>query len=151
MCVDELGNKPKFYQDYVKEVQRIIVLNAQAEFESLWKLREDTGITFTELSDKLSLSINKLGDELANSKELWNDDIAFRNAVLLDSLPNLLLEEIGIDNILKRVPEAYLKALFATRLASRFVYSRGIDSNPAKFLEFISSIRKEYVSRGILK
>ncbi|CAH2352030.1 NAD-specific glutamate dehydrogenase [[Candida] railenensis] len=152
MCVDpDTGAKPQFYQDYVKEVQRVVVSNAQAEFESLWALKEATGITFTELSDKLSVTINKLADELANSHELWNDDIDFRNAVLLDSLPPLLLREIGIANILSRVPEAYLKALFATHLASRFVYSRGIDSNPAKFLEFISSIRKEYVKKSILK
>jgi len=152
MCVDSnTQKKPEFYQNYVKEVQRVVVSNAEAEFEALWKLKEETGITFTELSDKLSVSINKLGDELANSKELWNDDIEFRNAVLLDSLPPLLLEEIGIENVLARVPEAYLRALFATHLASRFVYTRGIDSNPAKFLEFISSTRKEYVKKGLLK
>ncbi|KAK6464753.1 NAD-specific glutamate dehydrogenase [Scheffersomyces coipomensis] len=152
MCVDSTTHeKPKFYQDYVKEVQRVVVANAEDEFEALWKLHEETGTSFTELSDNLSVSINRLGDELANSKELWNDDIDFRNAVLLDSLPPLLLSVIGIDSVLTRVPEAYLRALFATHLASRFVYTRGIDSNPAKFLEFISSIRKEYVKKGLLK
>lgn len=151
MCVDsKTGAVPQFYQDYVKQVQKIIAYNAEWEFELLWNLRKATGITFTELSDKLSVTINKLGDELAESKELWNDDKEFRNAVLLDSLPPLLLKEIGIDNILERVPESYLKALFACHLASRFVYTRGIDSNPAKFLEFISSIRKEYMKKGIL-
>lgn len=151
MCVDsKTGAVPQFYQDYVKQVQKIIANNAEWEFELLWNLRKTTGVTFTELSDKLSVTINKLGDELAESKELWNDDKEFRNAVLLDSLPPLLLKEIGIDNILERVPESYLKALFACHLASRFVYTRGIESNPAKFLEFISSIRKEYMKKGIL-
>ena len=78
----------------------------------MWKLKAETGTPFTILSDKLSVAINKLGDELANSKELWNDDIEFRNAVLLDSLPPLLLEKVGIENVLSRVPEAYLKAIF---------------------------------------
>lgn len=152
MCVDSVtGNKPQFYEDYVKQVQKVIVKNAESEFEALWALKQETGISFTELSDRLSVAINRLGDELANSKELWNDDVDFRNAVLLDSLPPLLLGAIGIDNVLVRVPEAYLKALFATNLASRFVYSRGIDSNPARFLEFISSIRKEYIKKGLLK
>lgn len=150
MCVGQDGSVPKFYQEYVKQVQKIIVNNAQLEFQSLWALKQSTGITFTELSDKLSVTINKLADELANSNELWNDDKKFRNAVLLDSLPDLLLNEIGIEKILLRVPETYLKALFACHLASRFVYSRGIDSNPAKFLEFISSIRKDFVSKGYL-
>lgn len=152
MCVDEkTGAKPKLYQDYVKNCQRIIVKNAQSEFQSLWDLKKVTGVPITELSDKLSVTINRLADELANSKELWNDDVEFRNAVLLDSLPSLLLDVIGIDQILLRVPQPYLKALFATHLASTFVYSRGIDSNPAKFLEFISSIRKQYVQKGLLK
>lgn len=151
MCVDaKTGEKPAFYAAYVKEVQRIINANAEAEFELLWALKKETGELITELSDKLSVTINKLGDELANSKELWNDDKEFRNAVLLDLLPPLLLKEVGIDSILARVPEAYLKALFATHLASSFVYSRGIDSNPAKFLEFISSLRKGYTQKGLL-
>ncbi|KAG7191615.1 NAD-dependent glutamate dehydrogenase [Scheffersomyces spartinae] len=151
MCVDSVtGEKPQFYTEYVKQVQQKIVANAQAEFESLWALNQLSGTPITLLSDKLSISINKLGDELANSKELWNDDVGFRNAVLLDSLPKLLLDVVGIDNILQRVPEAYLRAIFATRLASSFVYTRGIDANPAKFLEFISSIRKDYIQRGLL-
>lgn len=150
MCVGTDGVKPQFYVDYVREVQRKVVENANNEFEALWALRASTGEPITELSDKLSKGINKLADELANSKELWNDDQEFRNAVLVDALPPLLLNSIGIADILKRVPETYLRALFATRLASQFVYSRGIDSNPAKFLEFISLIRKDFVARKLL-
>lgn len=151
MCVNaETGEKPQFYQDYVKEVQAKIVKNAENEFGALWKLKEDTGLTLTELSDQLSLAINKLADELASSHELWNDDKVFRNAVLFDALPPLLIKAIGIENIISRVPEAYLKAIFATHLASQFVYSRGIDSNPARFLEFISQIRKRYTEAGLL-
>lgn len=150
MCVGSSGAKPQFYEDYVKDVQDKIVANAQAEFEVLWALKKETGTPITVLSDQLSLAINKLADELANSKELWNDDVEFRNAVLVDSLPPLLLKAVGIEKIVLRVPEAYLRALFATHLASRFVYTRGIDSNPAKFLEFISSTRREFVKKGIL-
>lgn len=150
MCIDSSGVKPKFYEEYVKNVQRVVVANAESEFEALWNLKKQTGQPITELSDQLSKAINKLADELANSKELWNDDQEFRNAVLVDSLPAILLKAIGIKLILERVPETYLRALFATRLASRFVYTRGIDSNPAKFLEFISLIRKEFVSKQLL-
>ncbi|CDK25964.1 unnamed protein product [Kuraishia capsulata CBS 1993] len=151
MCVDEeTGAKPQFYQDYVKQVQQIIIHNAHKEFEMLWKLKQDSTKTYSELSDDLSLAINQLGDDLASSKELWEDDIGFRNAVLIDSLPSLLLHEIGITNILERVPKEYLRAIFATRLASEFVYTRGIDANPAKFLEFISSLRKRFSEEKIL-
>lgn len=150
MCVGHDGVKPKFYEDYVKNVQKVIVTNAENEFEALWRLNKDTGEPITELSDQLSKAINKLADELANSRELWNDDQDFRNAVLKDSLPELLLTSIGIDNILARVPETYLRALFATHLAALFVYSRGIDSNAARFLEFISLLRKKFVAKKLL-
>lgn len=152
MCVDAISDaKPVFYQNYVKEVQSIIIRNAQLEFEALWKLKQETGLTYTELSDKLSLAINTLSDELASSKELWNEDKEFRNAVLLDALPDLLLKNVGMEDILSRVPDTYLRALFATHLAASFVYSRGIDANPAKFLEFIASIRREYISKKYLQ
>ncbi|KAH3669415.1 hypothetical protein OGAPHI_001536 [Ogataea philodendri] len=147
MCVDEATHQvPEFYKQYVKEVQQIVVRNAQNEFELLWSLREQTSKPLSVLSDELSVAINKLADELASSKELWDDDVKFRNDVLVDALPRLLLSEIGIDNILQRVPKAYLRAIFATRLASEFVYTRGIDSNPARFLEFISSLKRRFES-----
>ena len=143
MCMDpKTKTLPTFYQNYVKEVQSIIIRNAENEFNMLWKLRDETNKKFADLSDELSLAINKLGDELSSSKELWSDDIEFRNTVLKSALPKLLLNEIGLENVLTRVPEAYLKAIFATKLASEFVYTRGIDANPAKFLEFVSSLKK---------
>ncbi|GMG60174.1 unnamed protein product [Ambrosiozyma monospora] len=145
MCVDEITHeKPEFYKSYVKEVQSIVVRNAKNEFGMLWKLKEETGKPFSVLSDDLSVAINKLADELSSSKELWNDDVTFRNNVLKDALPKLLLNEIGIDGILKNVPTAYLRAIFATRLASEFVYTRGIDANPAKFLEYISTLKRKF-------
>lgn len=144
MCMNtETGELPEFYKSYVKQVQEIIVKNADNEFQTLWKLKEETGKTFSTLSDEVSIAINKLSDELSSSKELWDDDIKFRNAVLQKALPSLLLKEIGLDVILKRVPLAYLKAIFATKLASEFVYTRGVDANPAKFLEFVAGIKKE--------
>lgn len=144
MCIDEKTHEPPaFYKSYVKQVQEIVVRNAKLEFNLLWKLKQETGKTFSELSDDLSVAINKLGDELGSSKELWDDDVKFRNQVLTDAVPKLLLDAVGIDHLLERVPEAYLRALFATRLSSEFVYSRGIDTNPARFLEFISSLKRK--------
>ncbi|ODV87255.1 hypothetical protein CANARDRAFT_194948 [[Candida] arabinofermentans NRRL YB-2248] len=148
MCVDEeTGSVPEFYKRYVKEVQSIVVRNAKNEFEMLWTLKESTGKPFSILSDELSVSINKLADELSSSKELWNDDVEFRNNVLIDALPQVLLYQININDILERVPIAYLRAIFATRLASEFVYTKGIDTNPAKFLEFISSLKKRFLQK----
>lgn len=144
MCMDPNTKElPAFYKEYVKEVQATIVKNAYNEFNMLWKLKDETKKSFADLSDELSVAINKLADELSSSKELWEDDLEFRNIVLTNALPSLLLKEIGLENIVKRVPEAYLKAIFATKLASEFVYTRGTDPNPAKFLEFVSSLKRK--------
>lgn len=143
MCMDPTTKElPSFYKKYVKEVQEIIVKNADNEFNMLWKLKKESGKTYAELSDELSVAINKLGDELASSKELW-EDATFRNGVLSMALPSLLLAEIGLDSILQRVPLAYLKAIFATKLASEFVYTKGIDANPARFLEFVAGLKRK--------
>ncbi|ODV61027.1 glutamate dehydrogenase (NAD(+)) [Ascoidea rubescens DSM 1968] len=151
MCANSEGKVPEFYKEYVENIQKVVINNANLEFDMLWKLKQETGKTFSELSDDLSIAINKLGDDLAASKELWDEDTPFRNAVLIDAFPRILLTKAGgIEGILSRVPEAYLKAIFATHLSSQYVYSRGIDSNPARFLEYISSLRKQYIKEGIL-
>ncbi|GMM33122.1 glutamate dehydrogenase (NAD(+)) [Saccharomycopsis crataegensis] len=153
MCIAQgAAEPPKFYQDYVKEVQRIIQRNARLEFHALWKLREETGKPFSELSDELSFAINELADALAESDSLWAEDLSFRDAVLNDALPALLLNEVpgGVEGVVKRVPEAYMRRVFSTQVAGEYVYTKGPGGNPAKFLEFISGLRKKFVKEGLV-
>jgi len=132
MCVHEDGTVPQFYKDYVKEVQETIKRNAALEFEAIWREHQQTGIPRSTLSDTLSIAITKLDEELQNT-DLWkNTDL--RRHVLHDALPKLLLEKIGLDTIIKRVPDNYLRAIFGSYLASRFVYEHG--SNPSQFAFF---------------
>lgn len=149
MCVAEDGTVPEFYQAYVKQVQEIIKENATLEFEAIWREHEQTGVLRSVLSDRLSVAITKLDEELQQT-ELWHN-IALRRSVLSDALPSLLLAKIGLDNILERVcynlfvslrdiltilkvPESYLRAIFGSHLASRFVYEFG--NNPSQFSFF---------------
>ena len=53
------------------------------------------------LSDRLSLAITKLDEELQMT-ELW-DNVALRRSVLGDALPRRLLAKIGLETILERV------------------------------------------------
>lgn len=129
MCVDAKGNVPEFYQAYVKEVQKKIQENARLEFEAIWREHEQTGIPRSVLSDKLSLAITSLDEDLQHS-ELWENE-QLRRSVLADALPNLLIEKIGLDTIIERVPDSYLRAIFGSYLASRFVYEFG--SSPSQF------------------
>lgn len=104
MCVQPDGTVPQFYQDYVKQVQKIIQENARLEFEAIWREHEETGIARSLLSDRLSLAITKMDEELQGT-ELW-DNVELRKSVLEDALPNLLLREIGLPKILQRVSDS---------------------------------------------
>ncbi|KAH8704732.1 putative NAD dependent glutamate dehydrogenase [Talaromyces proteolyticus] len=101
MCVHEDGTVPEFYQTYVKEVQEVIKNNATLEFEAIWREHEHTGLLRSVLSDRLSLAITNLDEELQKTS-LW-DNIELRQTVLLKALPRLLLEKVGLDTILTRV------------------------------------------------
>ncbi|KAJ5138923.1 uncharacterized protein N7515_003771 [Penicillium bovifimosum] len=136
MCIREDGTVPDFYQAYVKEVQQIIQSNAALEFEAIWREHEQTGILRSSLSDRLSLAITKLDEELQMT-ELW-DNVALRRSVLGDALPRRLLDKIGLETILERVPENYLRAIFGSYLASRFVYEYGNQPSQFSFFDFMT-------------
>lgn len=132
MCVGADGKPPAFYQAYVKAVQETIKENARLEFEAIWREHEETKIPRSTLSDTLSIAITKLDEELQKT-DLWKNE-KLRRSVLADALPNLLIEKIGLDLIIERVPDNYLRAIFGSYLASRFVYEVG--AAPSQFAFF---------------
>ncbi|PHH83436.1 hypothetical protein CDD82_1090 [Ophiocordyceps australis] len=137
MCVDaNTGEAPEFYQAYVREVQAKIRDNARLEFEAIWREHEATGIARSVLSDKLSFAIVKLDEELQQS-DLWKNE-TIRYSVLRDALPGLLLQKIGLETIVSRVPENYLRSIFGSYLASRFVYEFGSEPSQFAFYDFMS-------------
>lgn len=132
MCVGG-GNVPEFYANYVEEVQKTIQHNARLEFEALWHEHEVTGKAISILSDELSLAITKLDEELQET-ELWKN-IQLRNSVLQEALPKCLVKVAGLDEILKRVPINYLRSIFGSYLASRFIYEYGCNSSQFAFFD----------------
>lgn len=136
MCVGSDGKPPEFYQAYVKEVQAKIQDNARLEFEAIWREHKQTKIPRSTLSDTLSVAITKLDEELQKT-DLWKDE-KLRRSVLKDALPRLLLEKIGLDLIIERVPDNYLRAIFGSYLASRFVYEFGSSPSQFAFFDFMS-------------
>ena len=101
MCVGADGKVPDFYRAYVKEVQEVIKRNAELEFEAIWREHDETDVLRSVLSDRLSVAITKLDEELQNT-QLW-DNATLRKSILADALPKLLLDKVGLDTILKRV------------------------------------------------
>ncbi|KAK4650302.1 NAD-dependent glutamate dehydrogenase [Podospora pseudocomata] len=136
MCVDKKGNAPEFYKAYVKAVQEKIQENARLEFEAIWAEHQKTKVPRSILSDKLSQAITSLDEQLQHS-DLWENE-ALRNSVLADALPNLLIEKIGLETIIKRVPDSYLRAIFGSYVASRFVYEFGSGAGQFAFYDFMS-------------
>ncbi|KAI0841452.1 NAD-specific glutamate dehydrogenase [Hypoxylon sp. FL0890] len=136
MCINEKGEAPEFYKEYVKQVQATIRENARLEFEAIWREHEQTGVPRSVLSDTLSLAITTLDEELQKS-DLWENP-KIRRAVLADGLPKLLIDKIGLDTIISRVPDSYLRAIFGSYLASRFVYEFGSNPSQFAFYDFMS-------------
>lgn len=130
------GIVPEFYNNYVKDVHRIIESNATLEFECLWKEANRLNIPISILSDKLSIAINKLNEELQNTSLYQNEDL--RRCVLNEALPDLLTKKLGLETILKKVPDNYLKSFFGCFLASRFIYKYGINPSQFAFFEFMA-------------
>ncbi|KAJ0135200.1 Uncharacterized protein HZ326_21764 [Fusarium oxysporum f. sp. albedinis] len=133
MCVSADGKAPQFYKDFIKQVQLKIQENARLEFEAIWREHDKTGIARSILSDKLSVAIIDLDEKLQHSN-LW-DDGKVRLSVLKDALPGLLLRKIGLETMVSRIPESYLRSIFGSHLASRFVYEFG--SSPSQFAFYV--------------
>ncbi|KAI8619010.1 Glutamate/Leucine/Phenylalanine/Valine dehydrogenase-domain-containing protein [Chytriomyces sp. MP71] len=129
------GVIPEFYAAYVKSVQEFIESAARLEFEALWREGEKTKVPRSVLSDQLSLGIVKLNEELQTTT-LW-DNVPLRRLILEEAFPKLLLDKLGLDTLLSRVPEPYVKAIFGCYLASRFVYQYGSTPSQFAFFEFL--------------
>lgn len=115
------GKPSEFYRSYVKDIQEKISENAASEFHCLWK--EHTRLSGskprTVISDELSSTLNNLQAELESS-DLF-DDIPSRKGVMRKAIPKTLVEKVGLDELLKRLPEPYQRAIFSSWAASRFV------------------------------
>lgn len=135
MCVKN-DVVPGFYSRYVENVQQIIEINAHLEFEAIWREHARTKKPRCVLSDEISLEIIKLDEELQKTS-LW-DNISLRKTIMQEALPKTLLAELGLDTILERVPVAYLKAIFGSFLASRFIYLHGIGASQFAFFDFMN-------------
>ncbi|KAK6348689.1 NAD-dependent glutamate dehydrogenase [Orbilia javanica] len=146
MCIKEDGSKPEFYGEYVKEVQNIIKNNARLEFEAIWAEHERTGRPRSLISDDLSYAITNLDEELQKTT-LWAD-AELRKSVLGAALPGLLVKKLGLETLVKRVPEGYLKAIFGSYLASRFVYKCGPSASPLAFYSFMADLSKNIHENG---
>ena len=137
MCVRD-GVITPFRQKYVDGILEIVRENARLEFEVIWKENETRKIPRAVLSDLISEKINQIKDSVSRSGLL--KETALFKKVTACCIPHVLVEEIGFAKILRRVPGPYLKAVFASQLASRYVYKYGLDANEINFYEFLKEV-----------
>ena len=121
LMIHEDGEPSEFYKNYVKDIQEKISENAAAEFQCIWKehVRLSGSKPRTIISDELSSTLNNLQAELESS-DLFGD-VPSREGVLRKAIPKTLVEKVGLDELLKRLPEPYQRAIFSSWVSSRFV------------------------------
>jgi len=134
MCVKN-GQIPVFRKKYIEEIVAIIKENASLEFETIWKENKQKNIPRAVLSDLISEKINAVTDSIYASELVENKSLFSK--VIEEYCPSILIEEIGLDKVLHRVPDSYLRAIFSSRLASRYVYCYGLDANEVNFYAFL--------------
>lgn len=137
MCVKD-GKIPDFYKKYVSEVQKQIDMNAKNEFECLWKEHQENQLPLSVLSNQVSEKITNLTIKVQESN-LWENQ-QLREQLLDKAIPHSLLKFLGRDTILERLPESYTRAVFASQLASRFVYAFGLSAPEFAFYEFVQKL-----------
>ena len=115
------GRPSQFYKTYVKDIQAKIAENAAAEFMCIWRehQRLQGAKARTTISDELSSTLNNLQTELEGS-DLF-DESQSRMAVLQRAIPQTLVEKVGLETLMERLPQPYQRALFSSWVASHFV------------------------------
>jgi len=126
---------PEFYQKYVEEVQYIIEENAAAEFSCLWQAHQE-GVSLTLGSDMLSKKIIEMTNSIAKSN-LFETQTKLRDVVLGRAIPKTLQNLLSLEKIITNLPPNYIRALFASSLASRFIYKCGINPDSFAFFQFV--------------
>jgi len=128
---------PDFYLKYVDEIIRRIEENCSDEFRCIWASTtgsNESSMRKVEASKRVSQEINNLQDHIAAAD--LSDDLL--HAVLRRALPEMLVERCGLDELLERLPPAYIKATAAYWIASKYVYEHGIvGSNAFAFHAFM--------------
>lgn len=135
------GKPTDFYNSYVKDIQSKITQNAAAEFQCIQRehVRLKGAKPRTLISDELSIIITDLQEELEQS-DLF-DDVPSRRGVLARAIPETLLNKVGLDSLLNRLPEQYQRALFSSWVASHYVC--------AVIVDFIPSLNHVYNTAGL--
>lgn len=136
------GIPPEFYETYVKQIQETIVENARREFRAIWKCNSGLGLSKVQATKMISGKINHLQDGIMAqcSRMTASDRDQLIRFVLQRAVPPVMVQHLGVEGILQRVPSNYVEAIVGAWVASRFVYSQGVDASEVSFFFFLQSL-----------
>jgi glutamate dehydrogenase len=137
------GVAPEFYARYVVDTKHRIRVNADSEFNCLWRESKRLGKPMSIVSDMISNRINELNAKLKSSG-MW-DNPALVREVLAEVAPKSLQNLLGIETIISRLPKSYLDATLSAHFASRFVYENGLAQDEFTLYRFL----KRYSSTSL--
>lgn len=129
-----------FYEAYVKDIQALICKNASAEFVAINKeyTRHGGSVLRTRIADQLAAALNDMQGQLETSALFENE--ASRRAVLATAFPKTLLDLVGLDELLKRLPESYLRALWSVYVSSNYIFQKGLGATEVDFYLFFKGL-----------
>jgi glutamate dehydrogenase len=133
------GRVPAFRKRYVDEIVETIKRNARNEFNLLWSEHERTRKAMTLLTNELSTRINNLTDAVMTSH--LTEHKGLRVNVVADYVPDSLLDLVGIDSILKRLPENYTRSIVSSSVAAGFVYTCGLAADEVAFHRYVDGLQ----------
>jgi glutamate dehydrogenase len=137
------GKPSDFYQSYVKDIQAKISENAATEFVCIWRehQRLQGAKARTIISDDLSSTLNNLQAELESS-DLF-DDLPSREGVLRRAIPKTLVNKIGLQTLMERLPGPYQRALFSSWVSSHYIYKYGVQASSVDFFHFARDLAQD--------
>ena len=143
------GKPSEFYKSYVKDIQAKIIENAINEFNCIWKEHARLrGVKpRTTISDEVSQTLNTLQAELESS-DLY-DHVPSRNGVMRSAIPKTLVDLVGLETLLRRLPEPYQRALFSSWVASHFVSTFYYVVDRCSFFHLDLQIRCQWLERRL--
>ena len=118
LMLDEEEFRQVKEETLVPQVMEILAFNARREAEWLFATRRATGEFLTDLTDRLSRSINAKNVEISEYLDAHPEIIT--DELLLDHLPAMF--RTSYRDRLKRLPAEYRKAIAAVELSGRIIY-----------------------------
>lgn len=91
--------------------QILILPPPLVQFKCIWKEAQYSGRSRTVISDEIGRTLIDLQNQLEESSLF--DDLETRRAVLKLGIPKTLIDNIGLETIMSRLPETYQKSMFA--------------------------------------